>query len=650
MRSNGVFVSVMFQQLLGIHKTLTIMSSSFSIKFYPYNHKGDSNKTKPIYCRVILDRRKAEINTNKFVDPKKWDSTIPGVQGNNVLNSYLLDFRKKLDDIHSLLVKEGKQISARLIKDIFNGVDRKDQSPEGLMDYLVHDLEQRKQLPDEYSAATIQIYTTALQFFVEYLKRNRIEHLKVAELEYKHVEAFELYLRSEKAHSINTATKYMKKINVAMNRAVKLQTIERNPFELYTFKSKKTHRSYLTLDEINRIRSLEKLSRKLEQVRDVFMFGIFTGLRYKDVLSMQPENLVRDEGSRLWMSKVQDKTGDLVKFPILNEAEKILDKYPGYWEVHGKILPVPSNQKLNNYIKELAALAKIDKNVTFHVARHTFPTTIAPLNKIPIELVSKWLGHEKLATTMIYKKVTDDSLSQYAEGLDEKLGSKAPTTTSIFDETLKDFDIQWHRIGRLVLDEEKTWDNYVKWLIGPLIWDIDRINDDTVASAIGQVDELIPKTKGLTIQLDVLEMSFSRLPSFLNQLDFANIDNLVETNQIFQNLAGIEVGFDLKSPLGADLIRPMLEMKIILLSKYFRSSFQQYLSEKGIGNASTKLEKRELKKLIELYRSLLTDGEKQLLVFPKYYLSMDLSFSKQTADWFTEKALEIFEDAYENWD
>jgi integrase len=626
------------------------MSKAFSISFFPNLAKAADDKLKPIYCRIIYDRKKAEINTNKKVNPKTWDKSIQGMRGNRSLNSFLLDMRKKIDDIHSEMVKENKPISASLLKSKYLGTDEESNMPVGLIEFIEDDIEKRKLLSEEFSPATIQIYETSFLFFKEYLASKNLKHLLLPELEYKHVEAFELYLRSEKNHSINTATKYMKKINVAMNRAVKLRAIERNPFELYTFKSTKTHRSYLTLDEINRIRSLDRLSQKLEQVRDVFMFGIFTGLRYKDVGSIQPKNLIRDDKGRLWMSKVQDKTGELVKFPILNEAQKILDKYPGYWETHGKILPVPSNQKLNDYIKELATLANIDKNVTFHVARHTFPTTIAPLNKIPIELVSKWLGHEKLATTMIYKKVTDDSLSQYAEGLDEKLGSEAPTTTSFFDERIKDFEIHWHRIGRLVLNEEKTWDNYVRWIIGPILWDLERINAAAVSTTIGQIDELEPKTKGLTIQLDVLEMTFAKLSSYLNNLDFTDINNLVETTEVFQDLAGIDLGLDLDSAIGPQIIRPLLNGKIILFDRDFRSAFRQYLSENGMANAKSKVAKRELRNLIKLYRSLLADDTRQLDLFPKAYMSLDLCISKETADWYTEKMLPILENASENWD
>ena len=551
------------------------MSRSFSISFFPNVRKKTDSQLKPIYCRIIYDRKKAELTTNKMVDPKKWDARIQGVRGDTELNSYLLNFRKEIDDIHSELVKEGKSMSAKFIKAKYLGEDEESNRPKGLIGFIEEDIEQRKKLPDEFSPATIQIYETSFLFFKEFLASHKWKDLRLVDFGYRHVEAFELFLRTVKGHHPNTATKYMKKINVIMNRAVKLGVIEKNPFELYTFKSKKTHRTYLTLDEINRMRSLDRLSKKLEQIRDVFMFGIFTGLRYKDVRGLAPENLIEDEKGRLWMSKVQEKTGELVKFPILKEAERILQKYPEYWEQHGKLLPIPSNQKLNDYIKELAALAKIDKVVTFHVARHTFPTTIAPLNKIPIELVSKWLGHEKLATTMIYKKVTDDSLSQYAEGLDEKLGSAGPKEKPVEDERLKGMKIQWQRLGKIVQPEEKTYNNYVKWVLTPFLWDLERINYKTIPVQVGGEDSIELKTNGLEIQLDFLEETIPGIPGMLRNIDFANLPNLKANSKTLQKLVKDQVPKTPQKLVDADVLPFMLNLKLTLLKIDFDGAFRR---------------------------------------------------------------------------
>ena len=194
------------------------------------------------------------------------------------------------------------------------------------------------------------------------------------------------------------------------------------------------------------------------------MFAIYTGLRYTDIMSLKSENLIEDESGYSWISIVQIKTRELVKIPILHEAGKILNKYMTLKTEKESILPVISNQKTNKYLKEIAALAGIQKKVTFHMARHTFATTIAPMNNLPIEMVSKWLGHNKLSTTMIYTQITDQRLKNYAEGLNEKLkinrrGEGSPAENL---ENLRAYlHLQRQALIGIVNDVEKSIEKYL---------------------------------------------------------------------------------------------------------------------------------------------------------------------------------------------
>ena len=153
--------------------------------------------------------------------------------------------------------------------------------------------------------------------------------------------------------------------------------------------------------------------KRLDRVRDLFIFSCYTGISYADIIALTKTNLMIGEDKNLWIITKRQKTGSPVKVPLLEKAEKILNKYEDHpvTEVTQSLLPVISNEKVNLYLKEIADAAQIKKNLTFHMARHTFATTITLSNGVPIETVSKLLGHNKIATTQIYARVIDSKIS-----------------------------------------------------------------------------------------------------------------------------------------------------------------------------------------------------------------------------------------------
>lgn len=142
----------------------------------------------------------------------------------------------------------------------------------------------------------------------------------------------------------------------------------------------------------------------------MFLFSCFTGLAYIDLYNLRLENIVIGEDGKKWIHTFRQKTTTKVKVPLLPIAESILKKYEGIL-TGGKILPVYSNQRTNSYLKEIAGICQIDKDLTFHMARHTFATIITLQNGVPIESVSKMLGHTNIQTTQIYARILDNKIS-----------------------------------------------------------------------------------------------------------------------------------------------------------------------------------------------------------------------------------------------
>lgn len=163
------------------------------------------------------------------------------------------------------------------------------------------------------------------------------------------------------------------------------------------------------------------VSERLEHVRDLFIFSCFCGLAYSDVANLREENIRKSFDGNLWIMTKRQKTNTDVNVPLLDIPKMILKKYKGKLP-NGKILPVISNQKLNAYLKEIADICGIKKNLTFHLARHTFATTVTLANDVALQNVSKMLGHSSTRMTQHYARVLDNSIMKDMQDVSRVFG------------------------------------------------------------------------------------------------------------------------------------------------------------------------------------------------------------------------------------
>ena len=206
--------------------------------------------------------------------------------------------------------------------------------------------------------------------------------------------------------------KHLERLKKLLNLAVKLEWVAKDPFAKFSLKFVKTERPFLSQNEVDLIRFHEFNKSNLNLIRDIFVFSCYTGLSYIDVKNLKKGNIVRGIDGSNWIYTVRQKTDQMMRIPLLDVAEEIIENYRQEMKDQSGLLPVYSNQKTNKYLKDIATILEIDKNLTFHCARHTFATTITLSNGVPIETVSKLLGHTKLSTTQIYAKVLETRISQ----------------------------------------------------------------------------------------------------------------------------------------------------------------------------------------------------------------------------------------------
>lgn len=231
---------------------------------------------------------------------------------------------------------------------------------------------------------------------------------------------FNVYLQSEMKCSENTAAKFVQLFKSIIIIARNNGYIVTDPFANYQIRFKKVDRGYLTEDELKLILEKRFSCKRLEQVRDVFIFSCFTGLAYIDVKNLKKENIKKGFDSNLWIMTKRKKTNVQSNILLLDVPLKILKKYEGKFD-DGRVLPVLSNQKMNAYLKEIADICGINKNISFHLARHTFATTVTLAKGVSIESVSKMLGHSDIKTTQIYARITNEKISHDMSELSGKL-------------------------------------------------------------------------------------------------------------------------------------------------------------------------------------------------------------------------------------
>jgi site-specific recombinase XerD len=219
---------------------------------------------------------------------------------------------------------------------------------------------------------------------------------------------FEVYLLSTAGCNANTTAKFMQFFKRIVIIARNNGWIYADPFSNYKIRLSKVDRGYLTQDEIERIMYKKMVSTRLEQVRDIFIFSCFCGLAYIDVKNLRENNIRTSFDGNLWIMGKREKTGVSFNIPLLDVPKIILEKYKGKLR-NGYVLPVLSNQKTNSYLKEIGDVCGIDKNLSFHLARHTF-ATLTLSKGVSIESVSKMLGHTNIQTTQIYARIVDDKI------------------------------------------------------------------------------------------------------------------------------------------------------------------------------------------------------------------------------------------------
>lgn len=398
--------------------------STFKILFYLRSNHVNKDGTSAIIVRVSIDGERQDWSTKLACEPERWDGKAGKATGRS---SKSFEINNRLQDIQTILTNHFYDIqrrhgfvTAEMVRNAYMGITQREES---LLKLYEQHLEDTKKLIGLSKAnPTYQKYERMYRRVVEFMKKKyNITDIPLREIKYQFIVDLEFFLRTEYGYSQNTIYKCMKFFKQVINKAIRAGLITVDPFNGYKISVQRVDRGFLSEDDLKKMMEKEFASKRLEQVRDIFVFACFSGLAYIDLANLRVDNIQKMFDGRLWIVTHRQKTNTKVTVPLLPPAIKILKKYEGKY-LDGQLLPIITNQKLNCYLKEIADICGIEKNLTFHLARHTFATTMTLGKGVPIESVSKILGHTNIQTTQIYARITNEKISHEMEDLAKNLG------------------------------------------------------------------------------------------------------------------------------------------------------------------------------------------------------------------------------------
>ena len=403
-----------------------MLGKNLSVHFYLKKPKNYELGSIPIYLRITIDKEVTELSISRKCDMKSWDKRAEKVFGKSEevreLNHYISTCRMKVFEARLLLIEQNKSVTAPAIKNLLIG---KEEKPKQILEVFQQHNEQMAALVGkEFSPGTMERYKTSLEHTRSFIQwKYRADDMSILKLDFEFISEYEFWLKSVRNCNHNTAIKYIANFRKIVNRCIRNGWLKQDPFVGFKMTKREVERVALTEKELQAIMSKQFPTYRLDLVRDIFIFCCFTGLAYADVKKLKRAEIGIGIDGGKWIFTSRQKTETLSRIPLLPLTLALIDKYKEHPQCSNneRLLPVLSNQKMNTYLKEIADACEIAKNFTFHIARHTFATTVTLSNGVPIETVSKMLGHRNLRTTQHYAKILDKKVSDDMAALIQKL-------------------------------------------------------------------------------------------------------------------------------------------------------------------------------------------------------------------------------------
>ncbi|HZY82271.1 MAG TPA: site-specific integrase [Cyclobacteriaceae bacterium] len=405
------------------------MFNGIKTLFYVRKTKVNSEGMVPIYFRATMGGQRFETTTTRYVELSKWSQQFERVvshakdKRSNEINVYLDMLKARVWSIEKKFLMMDSTPTIENFQAEWFGIE--ESAPKMLMQvFAEHNSEVKQLVGNQYSSSTWKRYNTSYRHTKEFLKaKYNLEDIPVRKLDFKFITDYEFWLKVTRKCNHNSTIKYLTNFRKMIYICLRNNWLDRDPFIGFKMAKKEVERPFLSEEELQSMAKHKFEIDRLNQVRDIFLFCCYTGLAYIDIQKLTPDEIVTGIDREKWIFTRREKTETPSRIPLLPPALEIIERYKNHPEciIKNKVLPVPSNQKMNGYLKEIADVCGIKKYLTTHLARHTFATTVTLTNGVPMETVSKMLGHKNLRTTQHYAKILDLKVGADMKVLKERM-------------------------------------------------------------------------------------------------------------------------------------------------------------------------------------------------------------------------------------
>jgi integrase len=402
-----------------------MLEINLGLLYFLKQSKAKNSDCKYVYLKITVNGVSKLISVKRHWVADKWDQYNGRAIGTEEavleLNSYLSSLSNKIYQAKSYLIETGKPITAESLKNLITGRTEKRMLLELI---ALHNKKMESLIGKGFTTRTLQRYKTTYQHVKNFINwKYAIDDLSIHALNYEFASDFIYWLRAIKNCANNSAIKYFGNLKKIVMECVRKEWLKSDPFINLKLIKDDVTRTALTKQELKTIGNKTFKIDRLNSVKDIFVFSCYTGLSYCDIKNLRWTQIMNGIDDQPWVTIQRQKTGVTSKLPLLPQPLGIINKYKNHHRCNdgNYVLPVLTNQKMNSYLKEIADICGIDKNLTFHIARHTFATTIALNNGVPIETVSKMLGHKTIKQTQHYAKISDRKISDDMKSLKKKL-------------------------------------------------------------------------------------------------------------------------------------------------------------------------------------------------------------------------------------
>ncbi len=404
------------------------MEKSFGLYFHLKKSKVQNDLELPVYLRITVNGTYCEISTKRKWSQLKWNIAAGRADGKTddakSLNAYLEVLHRKVYEVRKELLANDKPVTAENIKIILQGGELSEHKHMLMDTFKNHNDQTATLVGKEFSRATLVRYITSFGHTRSFLQwKYKVSDIDIAKLDYEFISEYEFWLKSVRNCGHNSTIKYLNNFRKIVNRCLRNGWLHKDPFLGFRMTKKEVERTPLTEFEIEAIKNKPFSFERLDVVRNIFLFSCYTGLAYADVKKLKRSEIIIGVDGQKWLYSHRQKTETPTRIPLLPIPLSMIEKYADHpqCKLNDRVLPVLSNQKMNSYLKEIADCCGIYKKLTYHIARHTFATTVTLSNGVPIETVSKLLGHRDLRTTQHYAKIMDKKICDDLQKLRDKL-------------------------------------------------------------------------------------------------------------------------------------------------------------------------------------------------------------------------------------